>query len=140
ELIKSMMNISKYDFSHLKALVVEDNYINMSIILEYLKSYGISVEKAENGIEAIKMFFDSPIGYYNIIFMDIMMPKMNGMSATKIIRDSTRLDSQLVPIVAMTANTLYEELNKYYEIGMNYQLIKPFDKVHLTEILAREFT
>ena len=111
--------------------------INMQIATLQLEKTGIKVEQAMDGQMAINMFEDHEEGYYDIIFMDVMMPVMDGLTATKQIRSLARPDAKTVPIVAMTANAFAEDIHKSLDSGMNYHLSKPFEKKQLLEILVK---
>jgi CheY-like chemotaxis protein len=92
------------------------------------------------GKEAVDKFQASPIGFYDAVFMDVMMPDMNGYEATGIIRRLDRQDAVTVPIIAMTANAFAEDIKKSFEAGMNGHINKPIDMetIHrvLSEVLA----
>lgn len=126
-------------FEGKRALIAEDHPINMEIADRQLTKLGIMVDKVTNGEEALRAFANSENGYYDVIFMDIMMPIMDGFEATKAIRSMGRPDSDSVSIVAMTANAFAEDVNKSLESGMNYHLSKPFDKKQLNAILTDIF-
>ncbi|MCL1864356.1 MAG: ATP-binding protein [Spirochaetes bacterium] len=111
-------------FSAYTILLVDDVEINREIIINLLKPTGIKIECAENGIEAVKMFLQSP-SKYQLIFMDIQMPGMDGLEATRQIRDSNFKESESVPIIAMTANVFQEDIAKCLAVGMNGHLGKP---------------
>jgi signal transduction histidine kinase len=122
-------------FDGLRALVVEDNAINMSIAATILEGWGFAVERAENGRIAADMFSGSSEGYYSIIFMDIRMPVMNGYEAAQAIRASRRADSS-VPIVAMTANAFSEDVEHARAAGMNAHVAKPIEPDELRRTAA----
>lgn len=127
----------RYDGKHV--LLAEDNEINMVIAVEQLKTFGLTVDTAENGSIAAEKFAKSSEGYYDCIFMDIMMPIMDGFEATKKIRSLRRADSASVPIIAMTANAFAEDVQKSLENGLNYHLSKPFEREQLAKVLAKAF-
>lgn len=128
-----------YDFTGKRALVVEDHMINMQIATLQLEKTGIKVEQAMDGQMAINMFEDHEEGYYDIIFMDIMMPVMDGLDATRMIRELEQSCTIKVPIVAMTANAFVDDVDKSLKSGMNYHLSKPFEKEQMMQILAKIF-
>lgn len=130
---------SDLTFDGKRALIAEDHPINMEIAERQLTKLGLIVDKAQNGEEAVRAYCNSEEGYYDVIFMDIMMPIMDGIEATKMIRSMGRKDSDSICIVAMTANAFAEDVNKSLENGMNYHLSKPFDKKQLNAILADIF-
>jgi PAS domain S-box-containing protein len=103
-------------------LLVEDNSINQEIVLGFLEGSGIKIECANNGAQAIEKYQSNPNGY-DLILMDMQMPVMDGISATKEIRKS---NTQL-PIIALTANAMKEDIIKTQEAGMNEHLQKPID-------------
>jgi len=114
------------------ALLVEDNRINQTIASSLLKSLGLKVTLANNGEEAIQVIEESQ---FDMVFMDIRMPVMDGIQATKILRE--RYPKEVLPIYAMTANVTEEEIRTYFEIGMNAHLAKPYEKEKIAEILEQ---
>lgn len=127
------------DLNGKHALVVEDNRLNMEVAEYQLRSLHLIVDKAANGLEAIQAFENSYDGYYDIIFMDVVMPKCDGISATRTIRHMDRPDAKTIPIVAMTANAFPDDAQKCFESGMNYHLAKPFQSKDIQKILIHEF-
>lgn len=123
-------------FANKRILVAEDVEINWVIVREALISVGIQAEKAENGRDCIEMFRSSPVGYYDLILMDIRMPVMNGIDATKEIRKLDRKDKNL-PIIAMTANAFSEDVQQCLDNGMNGHVAKPIDLKTFFAILHR---
>lgn len=118
----------------LVALVVEDNEINIKVAMAKLKKFGLKIEVARNGQEAVEMTSDKK---YDVIFMDMQMPILDGLSATAIIRkDNCNRDT---PIVAMTANVMPEDRERCFQAGMNYFLSKPFRKEQLEDIIDAIF-
>ncbi len=101
---------------------------------------GVQVEVADNGAEALERFEASPEGYFDIIFMDVQMPVMDGYEATRRIRSLPREDAAQVWIVAMTANAFVEDIRLSREAGMNEHCSKPVDPKHLQEILSSRFS
>lgn len=112
-------------FSGKRILVVEDNELNMEIICTILENYGIETEQAVNGKEAVRRMEESVLGYYDMIFMDIMMPEMDGLEATRTIRNLDREDCKKIPIYAMSANAFDEDVKRSLASGMNGHLSKP---------------
>ena len=123
------------DYSGRHVLLVEDMELNQEIAVEMLSITGVQVEVADNGAEAVEKFEASPEGYFDLIFMDIQMPVMNGYDATKRIRQLSRSDAESVWIVAMTANAFVEDIRLSREAGMNEHCSKPIDPERLQEIL-----
>lgn len=124
-------------YDDLCVLVVEDNEINREIAEIILRDKKVKLESAMNGKEAVTMFLESPNGYYDIIFMDIMMPIMDGYEATKRIRNSNRDDAENVFIVAMTASAFIQDIERTKSIGMNYHISKPFAEEDIIEALEK---
>lgn len=115
------------DFHGKHLLLVEDNQLNREIAVELLRITGAEVECAKDGIEAVELFSQSPVEHYDLILMDIQMPRMDGLEATRQIRKLDRPDAGSVPIVAMTANAFAEDEHKSKAAGMNAHLSKPLD-------------
>ncbi len=118
-----------------RILLVEDNELNQEIAMEMLKTLGAEVEVAGDGAQAVEAFAASPEDYFDIIFMDIQMPVLNGYEAARKIRRLPRLDATRVWIVAMTANAFVEDIRLSREAGMNEHCAKPVDPKRLQEIL-----
>ncbi|MCM1183634.1 MAG: ATP-binding protein [Roseburia sp.] len=130
---------SDIDYSKYRLLLVEDNELNREIAMELLSLTGVQIEEAENGRQAVERFERSPEGYYDLIFMDIQMPVLNGYEATKQIRQLPRKDAQSVWIVAMTANAFVEDIRLSREAGMNEHCSKPVEMERLHDILRKRF-
>lgn len=111
----------------LHALIAEDNELNLEIAKLMLEEKGICVECAADGKEAVAKFEESEPGYYDVIFMDIMMPYMNEWDATRKIRTLQRPDADKIPIIAMSANAFAEDIINSHISGMNWHLTKPID-------------
>lgn len=111
----------------LHALIAEDNELNLEIAKLMLEEKGICVECAADGKEAVAKFEESEQGHYDVIFMDIMMPYMNGWDATRKIRTLQRPDADKIPIIAMSANAFAEDIINSHISGMNWHLTKPID-------------
>ena len=118
-------------------LVVEDNELNMEIICTILENYGIKTEQAVNGKEAVRRMEESVPGYYDMIFMDIMMPEMDGLEATRTIRNLDREDCKKIPIYAMSANAFDEDVKRSLASGMNGHLSKPVNLQVLEKTLQK---
>lgn len=116
---------SPVSLSGLHVLLVEDNELNREIALCLLEKEGMEITTCENGAEAVKAFRESPLGYYDLILMDIMMPVMGGYEASRRIRSLPRRDASLIPIFAMTANAFQDDIEKSHQNGMNEHLTKP---------------
>lgn len=120
-----------------KALLAENNNLNMEIAKFQLEQEEIEVFTASNGKEAVEMFEASQPGFYDIILMDIMMPVMDGLEATRHIRSMNRRDAMTIPIVAMSANAFQEDVEKSLAAGLNEHLTKPLDEKKLTETMKK---
>ena len=124
-----------------RILVVEDNEINLFIAVELLKSEGTAVTTAQDRQEAVEQFSESPEGFYDLILMDVQMPVMDGYRAARAIRALPRSDAEHTIIIAMTANTFQEDVQKCLDSGMNAHIAKPFvlsDIVRTYTALRRE--
>ncbi|MBQ8730870.1 MAG: response regulator [Lachnospiraceae bacterium] len=110
-----------------RLLLFEDHPLNRQIMSKILEKKNIIVEEATNGKEGVDMFIAANEGYYDVIFMDISMPIMNGYEATKAIRSLEREDAKNVPIIAITANAFTDDVEKCIECGMNQHISKPID-------------
>lgn len=125
------------DYSGRRVLLVEDNDLNREIGTFLLSNYGFEVDIAADGREAVEKYEGSAPYYYCMVFMDIMMPVMNGLDATKRIRALNRADARTVPIVAMTANAYSEDRAISLQAGMDGHLTKPIDTKELEKTLKR---
>ena len=130
-------DVVAYDFSGLHLLLVDDIALNRTIVTESLAETNIDITEADDGAEALRLFTDSREGYFDLIFMDIQMPRMDGYQATQAIRALLRKDAQRVPIVAMTANALQEDVENALAQGMNGHLAKPIDIEECIRTIAR---
>ena len=130
-------NAEHVDFTGKHALVAEDNELNMEIITYVLGDMGFTVDKAINGQEAVDAFRQSPVGRYDIVLMDVMMPVMDGLTAAHRIRCLNRTDAADVPIVATSANAFAEDVKRSLASGMNAHVSKPIDPEKLAKVLAK---
>ena len=110
-----------------RILLVEDNELNAEIAKTVLEDVGALITRAENGQQALELFKEKPAGTFDVILMDLMMPVMDGYTATRKIRELERSDAKTVPIIAMTANAFQEDAEKCIAVGMNAHLAKPLD-------------
>ncbi len=124
------------DLSKLTILVADDIDLNRLILCELLADTGIHIVEAIDGLDAVKIFDDSLEYTFDLIFMDIQMPKIDGYEATKRIRNLNRSDSN-VPIIAMTANALKQDIDRAAEYGMNSHMSKPIDYNICIEMIKR---
>lgn len=118
-------------------LLAEDNELNMEIAEFVLESAGAKVIKAFNGKEALEIFKASEQGEIDVILMDVMMPVMDGLEATRYIRRSNKENARDIPIIAMTANAFTEDRRRVLEAGMNEHLAKPLESEVLIEMIAK---
>jgi PAS domain S-box-containing protein len=120
-----------------RALLVDDVPINRMIAVNLLEFTGIQIDEANDGVMALQMFKDSPEYTYNIIYMDVQMPNMNGYEASRAIRELDRPDAKTVPIVALTANAFKEDIDRAIAAGMNAHLAKPMEIDKVLEVTLR---
>lgn len=122
------------DYSGKRILLVEDNELNREIAIEIIGMTGVEIDVAENGKTAVDKIADAPENWYDLVFMDIQMPIMNGYEATAAIRSLSGARGH-VPIIAMTANAFAEDVQLAKNTGMNEHMAKPLDMHKLNEIL-----
>lgn len=120
-----------------RVLLAEDNKLNQEIAEELIGQTGVIVECVSNGQEAVERFEQMGENYYDLIFMDIQMPVMNGYDATVAIRKLDRKDASTIPIIAMTANAFAEDIKQSKRAGMNEHLTKPLNIEQLLSCLER---
>ena len=120
-----------------RALVAEDIEQNAEILRDLLELEGVTADCAKNGQLAVELFRASPVGYYDAVLMDMRMPVLDGLAATRSIRALARPDAQSVPIIAMTANVFAEDVEQSLQAGMNAHLGKPIEPEKLYKTLAR---
>lgn len=123
-----------------QVLLAEDNALNMEIMEFLLSDVGIKVTKATDGQQAVEAFAASPVGGFDAILMDVMMPVRDGHEATRAIRAMDRPDAKSIPIFAMTANAFAEDRLKALQAGMNEHLSKPIDPDALYRLLVKYLT
>lgn len=121
------VSLDDYSVEGMRALVVEDNELNMEISRCILEDSGMEVTCAVDGQEAVGIFEKSAPDYFGVIYMDIMMPRMNGLDAARTIREMKRRDARRVPIIAISANSFAEDIINSRMAGMNVHLAKPLD-------------
>lgn len=120
---------------NLNVLLCEDNEINQLVGKKILETYGCSTTIAENGKIGVETYLSKADNFFDVILMDIRMPVMDGYDATKAIRNSNKSSSKTIPIFAMTANVMKQDIEKSYNIGMNGHIAKPIEKKLLHQIL-----
>lgn len=126
----------EFDLSGKRILLAEDNAINTEVAQLLLKSKGADVDVAENGLRALEKLAKSEEGYYDAILMDIRMPIMDGLTASRSIRNLSNKDAANIPIIAMTANAFDDDVDKSKAAGMNAHLAKPIDPKRLFRTLV----
>ena len=125
------------DFSGMRVLLTDDVDINREIGTAILEMMNFEVEQAEDGAEAVEKVLTNPAGYYDVVFLDIQMPKMNGYEAAKAIRAISDEKKAHVPIIAMTANAFEEDVRDAKNAGMNGHVAKPIDQDQLVQELIK---
>ena len=121
----------------LKVLLAEDNELNREIAMLTLTEAGAEVSAVEDGEAAVEAFQKNAPGRFDVILMDLMMPKLTGLEATRAIRALPRPDAATIPIVAMTANVFTDDVKATQDAGMNAHIAKPFNAANLIAVLAR---
>ena len=121
----------------MSVLLVEDNDLNMEIARFFFEQNGVCVTEAYDGQEALETFEKSAPGDFDAIFMDVMMPVMDGLAATRAIRGLDRPDAQTIPIYAMTANAFTDDVRRSLDAGMNGHIVKPLEERKLINALRR---
>ena len=138
------LNTLVQDFGGIKALVVEDNYVNRKIMGVLLQKLNIQVDFAENGQQALEKFTEDSANKYDLIYMDIQMPELDGYETTKAIRSNKKNQGNKIPIIAMTANVFDSDIEKCRKAGMNGHFGKPIDAIELAfvtnEVLTKKGT
>ena len=131
----SQNNVQKADLKGRRILLAEDVEINAEIMVMVLETREMEVDLAKNGKVAVEMFESHPEGYYDAILMDMRMPEMDGLTATRTIRAMDRADSKVIPIIALTANAFDEDVQRSMQAGLNAHLSKPVEPDSLYETL-----
>ena len=130
-----LKTLEEMDLHGFKVLLAEDQEINAEIATDFLEMTGLEVDWAKDGVQAVGKMATAPDNYYAMIFMDIQMPNMNGIEATKAIRAMDRVYTKEVPIVAMTANAFTDDVINCKQAGMNEHITKPIDIEVLAQVL-----
>ena len=125
------------DVAGMRVLLVEDNELNLEIARYLLEEADVEVTVARNGQEAVDIFKDSKENEIDLILMDIMMPVMDGLEATRRIRTCGHPRGSDVPIIAITANAFADDIQKAKNAGMNEHLAKPFEMEKVLRVIAR---
>ena len=127
------------DLKGIKVLLAEDNDLNAELATILLEDLGMTVTRAADGQEVVDLFAEHPAGTYDIILMDIMMPKMDGHQAAKAIREmyADRPDAEEIPIIALSANAFSEDVQASLDAGMNGHVSKPLNMEEVTKVIER---
>ena len=127
------------DLKGIKVLLAEDNDLNAELATILLEDLGMTVTRAADGQEVVDLFAEYPAGTYDIILMDIMMPKMDGHQAAKAIRAmyADRSDAEEIPIIALSANAFSEDVQASLDAGMNGHVSKPLNMEEVTKVIER---
>ncbi|MDO4488295.1 MAG: transporter substrate-binding domain-containing protein [Eubacteriales bacterium] len=128
------------DLNGKRVLLAEDNDLNAEIAIAILSEMGVKAERAADGIQCVDMLKKARHDYYDLVLMDIQMPNMNGLMATRIIRKLPNEIKAGIPIVAMTANAFEEDRNNAFDAGMNGFIAKPVDVSKLVSVLTEVLT
>ena len=131
------IDINEVDFSGMRVLLTDDMEINREISVVVLEMFGFTVETAEDGQDAFEKVLNNDAGYYDMVLMDIQMPRMNGYDATRAIRGIDDPGKSNVPIIAMTANAFEEDIENAKQAGMNGHISKPIDQKKLVAELKK---
>lgn len=124
------------DLKGCRILLAEDNDLNMEIAVYFIEKAGAKVVCVKNGKDAVAAYLDEPAGSFDLILMDLMMPVMDGIKATQVIRSSGRRDAGSIPIIAMTANVYADDVERAKRAGMNDHLAKPLDPRKMNSMIA----
>ena len=127
----------KVNLTGVNVLLAEDNELNAEIATVQLEEFGMNVERAVDGKNAVEIFRNHPEGTFDVILMDIMMHEMNGYEAAKTIRSMDRKDAKAIPIIAMTANAFTEDRIRAKEAGMDEHVAKPVDMELLIKVIHK---
>lgn len=127
-------------FEGRKILLVEDNELNQEIAATILEEKGFGVDVAGDGTDAVERMRAAPAGRYDLILMDIQMPRMDGYEATRRIRALDDPAKASIPIFAMTANAFEEDRQKALDAGLNGHIVKPIDIAKLMQVLKEALT
>ena len=125
------------DFSGRRILFAEDNGLNWEVGEELLSDLGLELEWAENGKICVEKMEQSEVGWYDLILMDLRMPEMTGYEAAMAIRALDREDAKKIPIIAVSADSFKDDVEKCLACGMNAHTAKPYDMEDLTKLLRR---
>jgi CheY-like chemotaxis protein len=134
--IEKVVEFGYPDFRGKRALLADDDPISRAVGVRLLDKTGIETTEVSDGFEAVEAYLASD-GDYDVILMDIRMPELNGLKATRKIRESNLSNSETIPIIAITVNAFEKDMQQSFSAGMNAHLVKPIDKQSLYEILEK---
>ena len=129
----------EFDFSGKRVLLVEDHMLNAEVAKRLLTAKSMEVDVAENGLIALEHFAQKPDGYYDAILMDIRMPVMDGLTATRSLRQMAKASAKTIPIIAMSAHAFDEDMERSKAAGMSVHLVKPIQPSVLYQTLRQYF-
>ena len=132
-----LLPLEELDLTGYHCLLVEDNELNAEIACDILSETGLTIDTAQDGVQAVEAMRSAPDGKYHLVLMDIQMPRMNGYEATRAIRAMDRDYCRTVPIVAMTANAFADDVQAAKNAGMNEHVAKPLDLDALARVLSK---
>ena len=135
--VEASADAEECDICGMSILLVEDNELNTEIAQTLLEHDGALVTTAANGKEALELFQAKPAGAFDAILMDVVMPKMDSLAATRAIRALDRPDAATIPIIAMTGNAFQEDVQECLEAGMNAHIAKPIDMTKAERVIAK---
>ena len=127
--------VQRADLKGRHILLAEDVEVNAEIMVMVLGMREISTDVAENGRVAVDKYLEHPAGYYDAVLMDMRMPEMDGLEATRAIRASGREDAEIIPVIALTANAFDEDVQRSMQAGLNAHLSKPVEPDALFDTL-----
>ena len=130
-------DVTEADFEGKRVLLVDDMEINREIAVAILELYGFEVVQAVDGQDALTKVVTHPAGYFDLVFMDIQMPRLNGYEAAMAIRNISDKQKAAVPIIAMTANAFESDVKDARDAGMNGHVAKPIDQDKLVEEIKK---
>ena len=135
--LRKMAEHKAVDLAGMHALLAEDNDLNAEIAEMLLTDMGLTVERVANGKLAVDAFAAAEPGVYDLVFMDVMMPEMDGLKAARAIRALDRPDAKTTPILAMTANAFQDDIQASLDAGMNAHITKPLYRERIEEAVAK---
>lgn len=134
---RHLLSLSGSALQGCRLLLVEDNDLNAEIAATILEGDGAYVSIVGDGAQAVEAFAANPAGTFDAILMDVAMPKMDGLAATRAIRVLDRPDAASIPIIAMTGNAFQEDVRECLEAGMNAHIAKPIDAAKAERVIAK---